>query len=201
MLCCLCLLLHPCASQDPPTRAGCTSTLLTGRDCAMARGKLPWNTFTLPGVLSGLDLQEKFGLSAEILWNIFAPFLWDAGVPGRNTGPLQLPQRLCHMPTFCWCSSQAPSCLHWIFKGIFFGNAGLSSRMLKGWEGSKENLGAACCRAGFCHHQEPTEGFAAEHLRLCPASHLSTLPLSPHLGAVFFQFSVTKKMPGMLCIC
>lgn len=65
--------------------------------------------------------------------------------------------------------------------------------MLKGWEGSKEKLGAACCHAGFSHHREPTEGFAAEHLRLCPASHLSTLPLSPHLGAVFFQFSVTKK--------
>lgn len=91
MLCCLCLLLHPRASQDPPTRAGCMSTLLTGRDCAMARGKLPWNTFTLPGVLPGLDLQEKFGLSAEILWNISAHPFVERRSPGQKHRTLAAP--------------------------------------------------------------------------------------------------------------
>lgn len=119
--------------------------------------------------------------------------------PGRNTGgSLQLSQSLWLTLTFCWCSSQAPNCFHWIFKGNFFGDAGLSSRMLKS---TKEKLDVSVATLAFSHHREPSEGFVAEHLQLCPASPLSTLPLPPHLGAVFFQFNVTKKVPGMLCIC
>lgn len=65
----------PGPARSPSIPAGCTSTLLTDRDCAMAQGKLPWNTwpFPLPALLPALDLQDKLGLSAK-MWKFFAPF-------------------------------------------------------------------------------------------------------------------------------
>lgn len=189
LLCCLCLWLPRSGSQDPPIHAGCMSTLLPDKDCARAQVKLPWITwpFPLPGVLPGLELREKFALSAKTC-NILAAFCgmqesWaETQVPCRS-------QSSFHTLTFCWCSSQAPNCLHWIFKEIFFffGNAGLSSRMLKGLGSTKEKLGAACCNPGFSHRREPTEGFVAEYLQLCPGSHLSTCH---HIWVLYFSSSM-----------
>lgn len=82
----------PVPARSPPIPAGCTSTLLTDRDCAMAQGKLPWNTwpFPLPALLPGLDLQDKLGLSAKT-WKFFLHSFVGCRSPGQKHRSLAAP--------------------------------------------------------------------------------------------------------------
>lgn len=89
-----------------------------------------------------------------------------------------------------------------------FGNVGLNSRMLEGWEGTRPNLGAACCSAGFGYRHETAEGLVAEclepHLTCQRTSVQHPEPLGPfgkRLGCCIFPAQCDQKRPATLCIC